>query len=79
MIASSLHLAPEEQSVLGGPGGLALLVRHDGDLLDLEPEDDRPDESEGEPRAAVDDVVRAHVLQVDALLIEEAERLVHIF
>ena len=52
-VVSSLHLAPEQQSVLRRPGCLALFVRHNGDLLDLEPEDDGPDETEGETRAAV--------------------------
>ena len=44
----------------------------------LEVEDDGPDEAEGESGAPVDDVVSAHVLQVNALVVEEGERLVHV-
>ena len=46
--------------------------------LDLESKDDCPDETECEPGRSVDNVVGAHVLQVDPLLVEEAQRLVHI-
>ena len=77
MIASSFHLAPEQQRVLGA---LCLLVicLLDSDVLDLEAQNYRPDETEGEPRIAVDDVVRAHVLEMDALLAQELQRLVHV-
>ena len=44
----------------------------------LEAEDDGPDETQREPVVAVDDVVGAHVLQVDPLLLEELEGLVHV-
>lgn len=46
--------------------------------MDLEAKDDGPDEPEDETMVAVDDVVRAHVLQMDSLLFEELQRLVHI-
>ena len=78
VVASRLDLAPQQEGVLGGPGLLALLLV-DGDLLDLEPQDDRPDETQSQPRVSVYDVVRAHVLQVDSLLIQEAQSLVNIF
>ena len=77
VVASSLDLAPQQQGVLGRPRLLALLLHH-GDLLDLEPQDDGPDETEGEPGVAVHDVVGAHVLQVNSLLVEEAQGFVHI-
>lgn len=46
--------------------------------MDLEAKDDGPDETEDETMVAVDDVVGAHVLQMDPLLFEELQRLVHI-
>lgn len=46
--------------------------------MDLEAKDDGPDEPEDETMVAVDDVVGAHVLQMDSLLFEELQRLVHI-
>ena len=45
---------------------------------DLEAKDDGPDEAEGEALVAVDDVVGAHVLQVNPLLVEEGQGLVHV-
>ena len=77
VVASSLDLAPQQQGVLGRPRLLALLLHH-GDLLDLEPQDDGPDETEGESGVAVHDVVGAHILQVNSLLVEEAQGLVHV-
>ena len=47
-------------------------------LAHLEAEDDGPDETQDESVVAVDDVVGAHVLQVDPLLLEELEGLVHV-
>ena len=44
----------------------------------LEAEDDGPDEAQREAVVAVDDVVGAHVLQVDPLLLEELQGLVHV-
>ena len=44
----------------------------------LEAEDDGPDEAEGEAVVAVDDVVGAHVLQVNLLFFEELQGLVHV-
>lgn len=44
----------------------------------LEAKDDGPDEAKGEAVVAVDDVVRADVLQVDPLLLEELQGLVHV-
>ena len=44
----------------------------------LEAKDDGPDEAEDEAMVAVDDVVGAHVLQVDPLLFEELQSLVHV-
>lgn len=46
--------------------------------MNLEAKDDGPDETEDETMVAVDDVVGAHVLQMDPLLLEELQRLVHI-
>lgn len=46
--------------------------------MDLEAKDDGPDEPEDETVVAIDDVVGAHVLQMDSLLFEELQRLVHI-
>ena len=44
----------------------------------LEPEDDGPDEPQGEAMVAIHNVVGAHVLQVDSLLLEELQGLVHV-
>jgi hypothetical protein len=44
----------------------------------LEAQDDGPNETERQARVAVDDVVGAHVLQMHALLEQEAQRLVHV-
>ena len=44
----------------------------------LEAKDDGPDEAEDEAMVAVDDIVGTHVLQVDPLLFEELQSLVHI-
>ena len=44
----------------------------------LEAEDDGPDETQGEAVVPVHDVVGAHVLQVDLLLLEELQGLVHV-
>lgn len=44
----------------------------------LEAQNDGPDKAEGEAVVAVDDIVRPHVLQVNPLLFEELQRLVHI-
>ncbi len=44
----------------------------------LEAEDDGPDESQGEAVVSIDDVVGAHVLQVDPLLLQELQSLVHV-
>ena len=46
--------------------------------LDLESKDDCPDETECEPGRSVDNVVGAHVFQVDSLLVQEAQGLVHV-
>ena len=78
VVSGCLHLAPEEQSVLGGSGCGSRSGLLDCDLLDLEPENDGPDETEGEPRVSVDDVVGAHVFEVDSLLVQKRERLVHV-
>lgn len=45
----------------------------------MEAKDDGPDETEDEAMVAIDDVMGAHVLQVDPLLLEELQGLVHIF
>jgi len=78
VVAGRLHLAPEQQGILGGPGGSTGPRFFHGDLLDLEPQDDGPDETEGEPRISINDVVCAHVFQVHALLVQEGERLVDV-
>jgi hypothetical protein len=78
VVAGGLHLAPEQKSILGGPRGCSRSRLFHGDLLDLEPEDDGPDETEGESGVSVDDVVSAHVLEVDPLLVQEGERLVDV-
>ena len=44
----------------------------------LEPQNDSPDEAEGQSRVAVDDVVSSHVLEVNSLFIEECQRLVNV-
>jgi len=46
--------------------------------LYLEAEDDGPDEPQGEAVVPVHDVVGAHVLQVDPLLLQELQSLVHV-
>ena len=58
LVASGLLLAPEEQGVLGRE-----LV--DRDVLDLEAQNDGPDQTEGEHRVAVDNVLWANVLEDD--------------
>ena len=78
VVAGRLHLAPEQQGILGGPGSSSRARLFDGDLLNLEPQDDGPDEAEGEPGVSINDVVCAHVFQVHALLVQEGERLVHV-
>ena len=66
-IANHANLTSRGHVASGGHG-----VAH------LEAEDDGPDEAQREALVAVDDVVGAHVLQVDALLLEELQRLVHV-
>lgn len=44
----------------------------------LEAEDDGPDEAQRQPVVPVHDVMRAHVLQVDPLLLQELQSLVHV-
>lgn len=44
----------------------------------LEAQDDGPDEAQREAVVPVDDVVGAHVLQVDPLLLQELQGLVHV-
>lgn len=44
----------------------------------LEAEDDGPDEAQRQAVVPVHDVVRAHVLQVDSLLLQELQRFVHV-
>lgn len=77
VIAGRLHLAPEQQRVLGALG-LLVVGLLDRDVLDLEAQDYRPDEAESQSGIAVDYVVRAHVLEVDALLAQELQRLVDV-
>ena len=73
VVAGRLHLAPEQQGILGGPGSSSRARLFDGDLLNLEPQDDGPDEAEGEPGVPVHDIVGPHVLQVHPLLVQEAD------
>jgi len=44
----------------------------------LEAQDDGPDEAEHQAVVPVHDVVRAHVLQVNPLLLQELQRFVHV-
>lgn len=44
----------------------------------LEAKDDGPDEAEDEAMVAVNDVMGPHVLQMDPLLFEELQSLVHV-
>lgn len=44
----------------------------------LEAEYDGPDEAQREPMVSVHDVMGAHVLQVNPLLLQELQRLVHV-
>lgn len=44
----------------------------------LEAQDDGPDQPQGQPVVPIHDVMRAHVLQVHALLLQELQRLVHV-
>lgn len=46
--------------------------------LDLESQDDGPDESKSESGVAINDVVCTNVLQMNPLLIEKHQRLVHV-
>ena len=78
VVAGRLHLAPEQESILGRSRSSSRSRFFNSDLLDLEPEDDCPDETEGQPRVSVDDVVGAHVLEMDPLLVQEGERLVDV-
>lgn len=79
VVTSRLHLAPQQQGILGRSGGSSWTRLFDCDFLDLEPEDDGPDETQCEPGISVDDIVCTHVFQVDALLVQEGESLVHVF
>ena len=45
MVSGSLHLAPEQQGVLGRSGGSSWSWFFNGDLLDLESQDDGPNET----------------------------------
>uniref|UniRef100_A0A1I8I3A6 Protein kinase domain-containing protein n=1 Tax=Macrostomum lignano TaxID=282301 RepID=A0A1I8I3A6_9PLAT len=73
------HLAPKQQGVLGLPG-----LRHgtvgpvNDNVLNLEAQDHCPEQAEGQAAVAIDNIMRAEVLQMDALLSEEAQRFVHI-
>lgn len=44
----------------------------------LEAQDDGPDEAEGQPVVPIHDVMGAHVLKMDSLLLQELKGLVHI-
>lgn len=45
----------------------------------LEAQDDGPDQPQGQPVVPVHNVMRAHVLQVHTLLLQELQCLVHVF
>ena len=84
LVAVGPPLAPEQQRLLrrlllrrlAGRG--LIVVDVDLDLLDLEPEDDRPDQAEDHPRVAVHDVLRPDVLQTH-FRVQERQGFVHIF
>ena len=48
-------------------------------MRDLELEDDCLYQTQRESGTAVHDVVGSHVLEVDTLLVQEAQRLAHVF
>lgn len=45
----------------------------------LEAQDDGPDQPQGQPVVPIHDVMGAHVLQVHTLLLQELQRLIHVF
>ena len=45
----------------------------------LEAQDDGPDQPQGQSVVPIHDVMRAHVLQVHTLLLQELQGLVHVF
>lgn len=47
-------------------------------LADLEAQNDGPDEAQGEAVVAINNVMRAHVLEMNALFFEELQSFVHV-
>jgi len=76
-VAGRLALAPEQQGLLGRPPLLRLVLQLDLDVLDLEAEDDGPDEAEDERGVAGHDVLGADALQLH-LGLYECQRSVHV-
>ena len=90
-IASSLHLTPEQKSLLS-TASLVVICVFECDVLDLKPffykilpsnnletKNDSPDETESQSRASVNNIVRSQVFKVHVLLAKEVQRLLHIF
>lgn len=71
LVGSGLALAPQQQTLLGGH----LL---DGNVLDGESQDDRPDHTQGHLQVTVDDLLGADRHQLNALGRDKVQRLVHV-
>ena len=78
VVASGLHLTPEQQCVLGSLR-TNLLIFDFNDVSDLEPQDDGPDQTERQSGMTIDDVMRSEVLQMNPLVVQEGQGLVHVF
>ena len=84
LVSVRSSLTPEQQGFLGRlllrclPGCCFVVIDVDLDLLDLEAEDDRPDEAEDHPRVAVHDILRSNILKPH-FGVEKGKRFVDIF
>ena len=84
LVSVRSSLTPEQQGFLGRlllrclPGCCFVVIDVDLDLLDLEAEDDRPDEAEDHPWVSVHDILRSNILKPH-FGVEKGKRFVDIF
>ena len=84
LVSVRSSLTPEQQGFLGRlllrclPGRCFVVINVDLDLLDLEAEDDRPDEAEDHPWVAVHNILGSNILKPH-FGVEKGKRFVDIF
>lgn len=79
LVAVRFALAPQQQRVFGGLllRRLIFFVHIDFDFLNLEAQDDGPDQAENEARIMVDDIFRTDRFQTN-LRVQERQTFVHV-